>query len=160
MKIEGFDRSTEQCRLKVKRLRGEYKKIRDSNRSTGESRKYWKHFDVLDDILGSKPSTRPLIVVDTLADRDETVSDDQNVEGQSIDVEDKVGEREISSAERSSATVSLECGEDKQAVKKEIIAGKKKGKKGMSRDDRLENAIHTVMEKMKERQNKTDYIKK
>ena len=55
MKIEGFDRSTEQCRLKVKRLRGEYTKIRDSNRSTGESRKYWKHFDVLDDILGSKP---------------------------------------------------------------------------------------------------------
>ena len=83
--------------------------------------------------------------MDTLADRDETVSDDQNVEGQSIDVEDKdgdledddviVGEREISSAERSSATVSLECGEDKQAVRKEIIAGKKKGKKRMSRDD-------------------------
>ena len=46
-----------------------------------------------------------------------------------------VGEREIYSAEISSATVSLECVENKQAVKKEIIAGKKKGKKRMSRDD-------------------------
>ena len=64
MKIAGFDRSTEQCRLKVKKLRGEYK-IRDSNSSTGESRKYWKHFDALDAILGSK--SRPLIVVDMLA---------------------------------------------------------------------------------------------
>ena len=46
---------------------------------------------MLDAILGSKPFTKPLIVVDTLADnKDESISYDENGdEGQPIHVEHK-----------------------------------------------------------------------
>ena len=35
----GFDRTFDQCRLKVKILRGEYRKVKDGNNKTAEDRK-------------------------------------------------------------------------------------------------------------------------
>ena len=51
MKSAGFERSIEQCRVKIKKLKGEYKKIKDNNQSTGQGRKDWKHCDALNEIL-------------------------------------------------------------------------------------------------------------
>ena len=33
----GFDRTFDQCRVKVKKLRGEYRKVKDGNNKTGKS---------------------------------------------------------------------------------------------------------------------------
>ena len=163
MRSAGFDRSTEQCRLKVKKLRAEYKKIRDGNKKTGEDRKDWKHFDALDTILGSKPSTEPLIVVDTLAGHCDDVQpftvEDKGEDGEESD-EVVVGETEMLGTSQSSiSTANLDCVEDEKVdVKKERNIGKNKGKKRMSRDDRLENATDSVMTKMMEKQSKTDEL--
>ena len=67
MQIAGFDRTGQQCRDKMKKLRSEYRKIKDSNSRTGESRSKWKFFECMDAILGCKPSTRPPVVLDTLS---------------------------------------------------------------------------------------------
>ena len=48
--------------------------------------------------------------------------------------------------------------DEKVTVKKERNIGKNKGKKRMSRDDRLENSMDSVMTKMMERQSKTDEL--
>ena len=160
MRSAGFDRSTEQCRLKVNKLRAEYKKIRDGNKKTGEDRKDWKHFDALDAILGSKPSTEPLIVVDTLAGHCDDVQpftvEDEGEDGEESD-EVIVGETEMLGTSQSSiSTANLDCVEDEKVDVRNI--GKNKGKKRMSRDDRLENAMDSVMTKMMERQSKTDEL--
>ena len=42
MQLAGFDRTGQQCRDKMKKLRSEYRKIKDSNSRTGESRSKWK----------------------------------------------------------------------------------------------------------------------
>ena len=64
-----------------------------------------------------------------------------------------VGETEMLGTSQSSiSTANLDCAEDeKVTVKKERNIGKNKGKKRMSRDDRLENAMDSVMTKMMER---------
>ena len=61
----GFGRTYQQCRKKIKKLRMEYRKVKDGRNKTGEDRKEWEFFDGLDDILGTKPSTQPPIVIDT-----------------------------------------------------------------------------------------------
>ena len=56
----GFSRTLEQCRDKIKKLKGEYKKVHDKRETIGEGRYHeWEFFDALDNILGPKHSTEP-----------------------------------------------------------------------------------------------------
>ena len=64
----GFDRSGTQCRDKIKKLRAEYRKIKDKHGKTGTGRSSWKFFDDMDKILGHKPATCPPTVIDTSTD--------------------------------------------------------------------------------------------
>ena len=62
MKEAGYDRSADQCREKAKKVKGEYRKIKDKEGKIGTGRKF---FDVL------RPSTKPAITVDTLKDSED-----------------------------------------------------------------------------------------
>ncbi|XP_062409562.1 uncharacterized protein LOC134100403 [Sardina pilchardus] len=67
MREKGFERSSEQCRLKVKKLRQKYIQVRDALRKTGSSGKekdkfIW--FDEVDKILGTKPVVDPVDMVE------------------------------------------------------------------------------------------------
>ena len=45
----------------------DYKKIKDYHNETGRKRrKEWKFFEKMDEILGTKPATRPEVLIDTL----------------------------------------------------------------------------------------------
>ena len=80
----GFSRSLEQCREKIKKLKAEYKKVRDKRETTDEGRyPEWEYFDALDSILGPKHSTQPPTVVESLlhiGPNDET----QDMSGETI----------------------------------------------------------------------------
>ena len=57
---------TSNVEIKLKKLKGEYKKEKDRHEDTGEGRTTWEYFDAMDAILGHRPSTRPPIVIDSL----------------------------------------------------------------------------------------------
>ena len=59
-------KSREQCRSKVKKLRTEYKKIKESHNLTGRGKTDWKFYDCLNEILSTRPATRPPVVLETL----------------------------------------------------------------------------------------------
>ena len=69
-----------QCRDKIKKLKVEYKKIKDNNNETGRDRKTWRFYDCMNDILGNKPATRPTIVIDSLQQGVVPVDDTGDVE--------------------------------------------------------------------------------
>ena len=58
--------SGELCRGKVKKLRQEYKKIKDGHNQTGRGRTKWKFYDQINELLGNRPATRPPVVLETL----------------------------------------------------------------------------------------------
>ena len=64
--VYGVQRSAEQCREKIKKLKSEYRKVKDGHKVTGNKRNNWKFLESLDRILADKPSTKPPILVDTL----------------------------------------------------------------------------------------------
>ena len=64
----GVKKSGEQCRSKLKKLRTEYKKIKDNHNLTGRGRTEWKFYDCLNEILGTRPATPPPVVLETLDD--------------------------------------------------------------------------------------------
>ena len=65
MNAAGHQRSAEQCSSKIKKLKYEYRKIKDKHGKTGEGRKNWKFLEAVDDVLGHKPATQPPLVVES-----------------------------------------------------------------------------------------------
>lgn len=62
MEASRYQETGEQCNTKIKKLRFEYKKIKDKTR---EGLKCWKYFEAMDSILGHKPATQPPILVES-----------------------------------------------------------------------------------------------
>ncbi|CAH2318915.1 Hypothetical predicted protein [Pelobates cultripes] len=58
MAAEGFERTSGQCRAKLKKLKGQYKKIKDTNSRSGNSQSTWKWYDAMDAIYGHKPANQ------------------------------------------------------------------------------------------------------
>lgn len=63
LREKGFERSAAQCRIKAKKLRQEYIKVRDALNKTGSSGK--EKIDDLDKLLGTKPVVDPVDVVES-----------------------------------------------------------------------------------------------
>ncbi|XP_028426640.1 uncharacterized protein LOC114550216 isoform X2 [Perca flavescens] len=57
MAAHGFHRTSEQCRIKSKKLRSDYRRIRDRNSQGGVNRKSWRWFDVMDAIYGHRQAS-------------------------------------------------------------------------------------------------------
>ena len=62
---QGYKRSWQQCRSKIKNLKTQYRKVKDHNGGTGRGRTTCKFFKELDQILGHRPASTPAILVDT-----------------------------------------------------------------------------------------------
>ena len=93
MVAAGYDRNAVQCRDKIKKLRAEYRKIKDNNNQSGRSRKTMKYFDKLDEILGHKPATKPQYVLDTSDESPEAL-------GQSVSYSGDISESDTSPNEQ------------------------------------------------------------
>lgn len=61
----GIERTPVQCREKIKKLKAEYKQIKNHNNRSGRNRKTCKFLPQLDAILGHRPSTTPPVVLDS-----------------------------------------------------------------------------------------------
>ena len=156
----GFERTFDQCRIKVKKLRAEYRKVKDGNNKTGEDRKEWKYFEAIDDILGTRPSTKPEVLVDTLEDEKEEVIE-ENVH--KIDEDDESpGSSDPVEALCSSGPTSSEYSDcvvvEKRSVKKENTDRKKKGKKRPAKEERIENVMEVMVTKVLDSQRESDKL--
>lgn len=55
LRDKGIHRSGDQCREKIKKMKLEYRRIKDNNKTLRGGRT-WKFFDVMDRVLTSRPS--------------------------------------------------------------------------------------------------------
>lgn len=155
----GYERTAVQCREKIKKLRSEYKKIKDNNDETGRKRKGWRYYDAINDVLGCKPATQPPVLVDTLAE-DTLHVDGLNVElseippsiGSSsteIDIFDDVHVENTTGNETQDDIISEEP-QDNDAdatVVKPKVTNESKPKRKRTREDKFQKTIG-VLEKL------------
>jgi hypothetical protein len=62
---QGYNRDLDQCRNKIKNLKKEYRTVKDNNGETGRGRKTCKFYKELDEILGHRPASVPVSLLDT-----------------------------------------------------------------------------------------------
>ena len=65
-----YTRTFIQVREKIKQLKQAYKKGKDSNNRSGSNRKTFKYFESIDKILGDRPITRPVSILESNADEE------------------------------------------------------------------------------------------
>ena len=65
LRAAGFDRTAKQCKDKMNNLKQYYKDLKDGHNKSGHDRSNWPYSDLMDDVLGDRPSTRPRNVIDT-----------------------------------------------------------------------------------------------
>ena len=65
MKKEGYNRDWQQCKAKIKNLKGEYRAVKDHNNGSGRGRKTCKFFSELDAILGCRPASTPPVLLES-----------------------------------------------------------------------------------------------
>uniref|UniRef100_A0A671SJG3 Myb/SANT-like DNA-binding domain-containing protein n=1 Tax=Sinocyclocheilus anshuiensis TaxID=1608454 RepID=A0A671SJG3_9TELE len=53
----GYHRTYKQCRDKLKKLKSDYRSIKDHNSRSGSNRRSWKWFDQMDAIYGGRPTS-------------------------------------------------------------------------------------------------------
>ena len=66
MTDEGYVCTGVQCRNKIKKLKADYRKIKDNNNETGRQRRSTRIFEAMNEILGCRPATHPPVLLDTL----------------------------------------------------------------------------------------------
>jgi len=150
----GVHKSGEQCRTKVKKLRQEYKKIKDNNKGTGNGRIEWKYFNKLDNIFTSRPATHPPVLLETLKPVESSDSDVTDVEEQGdnaleqSDSKEDGNQSESGTASLSSTPVSPHSdGSIKGAGTEDIVKKDKAGIKGKKRKRSKGEVFEDVMTK-------------
>ncbi|XP_062523879.1 myb/SANT-like DNA-binding domain-containing protein 7 [Corticium candelabrum] len=91
MQEEGYNRSGTQCREKIKKLKTDYRKVKDNNNESGRARRSSRIFEAMDAILGHKPATCPPIVLESTnnpAHTDVTAVDSDASGSQGIELDD------------------------------------------------------------------------
>lgn len=148
----GFDRTFQQCRDKLKKLKSEYRKLKDKQGKTGEGkRKDWDYFDAMDAILGTKPATQPPVIVDTLQDTSDTQEDDIQEDVSGPD-HDEITEELASNISASNVSASEESSVPKSTPSPSPAAMKRSRK----RKEKAENSVAEMLQKVTEYQFATD----
>ena len=59
LQAAGCNRTSKQCKDKMKNLKQYYKDLLDGHNRSGHDRSNWPYYDLIDDVLVDRPSTRP-----------------------------------------------------------------------------------------------------
>lgn len=124
-KKKGIDKTAEQCRAKMKKLKVDYRRVKDKHNKTGESRSNWKFFDTMDAVLGHRPTTRPPVVLDTSEQ-----PDDYDEVGSEEDGEEDKGSTEQSDLHLEDARSLHALSPSSSSSIKDAQPSTMKGKKG------------------------------
>ena len=82
MNEKGYNRDWQQCKAKIKNLKGEYRAVKDHNNGTGRGRKTCKFFSELDEILGCRPASVPSVLLESCSTPDlQSVGDVEDGDG-------------------------------------------------------------------------------
>ncbi|XP_060788974.1 uncharacterized protein LOC132893838 [Neoarius graeffei] len=76
MSEHGYPRTVVQCQDKLKKLKSEYRQVKDHNGQSGASRKRWKWYDQMDAIYGHRPANQRDTGLDTAMPLLEAIDND------------------------------------------------------------------------------------
>lgn len=145
MEASGYQKTGEQCNTKIKKLRFEYKKIKDKKGKTGEGLKCWKYFEAMDSILGHKPATQPPVLVES---SHEGISDHSGLAEETTSVTNEI-EETTSSTTSDGEPISQPGTPVVEPVVQKVISHRKR-KKASDNFEKMEEFVSRIMKMQEE----------
>ena len=144
MEAAGYEKTADQCNSKIRKLKLEYRKIKDTRKKTGTGRKDWKYFEEMDAILGHKPATQPPVVVES-GEGAAASSDSPRPSHKSGEEDDEITPECLGDPKTDESESSRSCSETP-------VVEVKKGKKRKSSDkgEKMESVLEKVMKMQSE----------
>ena len=144
----------------MKKLKLEYRKIKDRNGKTGQGHCIWKFYKALNNILGNHPSTRLPTVIDTSANNSQIHSAEENQEElTSNEEQDDVKEENVLDSPPPSSsdtpTPTQPSSPAQNSSERSEIRAKRKRK---TRDKKITAAITSIVMEVIGAQQKSDQL--
>ena len=132
-------------------------KIKDRNGLTGRGRTKWKFFDVMNEILGNRPATRPPVVIDTTDEN--PMPADAMTEDPPVSDEEENGDHsgETTPTHRSSSAVSDSEADTSRSSTPVSSIGKKR-KRSQSKADMFEGLMTKLVKTMSDGLKESDRL--
>lgn len=158
MQKRGSAKTAEQCRAKMKKLKLEYRKIKDKHNQTGQGRKSWKFLESMDAVLGNRPATRPSEILDTSENQEEeqveALDEAEEEEGESFyDQSSSVNTVEESTSDDEAKQQSVPSS---SGIKAESSSGIKGKKRKRTKEEKIEAMLTTVVKEVVDAQQQSD----
>ncbi len=138
----------------MKKLKLDYRKVKDKHNQSGQNRSKWKFFDAMDAVLGHRPTTRPSVVLDTSEHPDEDElgeSDDEQHAEQTNLAMSTEGDTQPSCAPSPSSSSSTQP--SPSTVPKSSI---KRNKRKRTKDEKIEAIMTSVVKEVVNSQKESD----
>ena len=149
----GSDKTGEQCRAKIKKLKLEYRKEKDKHNKTGHGRSTWRFFDDLDAVLCNRPTSQPTVILDTSAPS--TIdSDVEQLEDVSDETEESHTTQEESMPNMPGDTSARTPSTPGEFEKPEVHPAK--GKRKQTKEDKVEAIMTSVVKEIVTVQKESD----
>ncbi|XP_071080642.1 eukaryotic translation initiation factor 3 subunit J-like [Haliotis cracherodii] len=87
MKIHGFEKNAAQCKIRMHTLKRTYWDCKKNQKISGTGRKVCRDYHLLNEILGQRPSTSPVKVVESMGRAQSLASDDTPDNSESDEME-------------------------------------------------------------------------
>ena len=152
MEAAGYHKTSEQCNSKIRKLKLEYRKIKDDRNKTGRGRKTWTFFDAMDSVLGHKPATQPPVLIQSGEVVEATDDTTKKGDEDEVDGEGKVGDSESgqSSLDGNEGSVTTSRPETPVVEEKKAAGGNKKRRRSNEKVNKMEYLVEKVIKMQEE----------
>ncbi|XP_065893269.1 zinc finger protein with KRAB and SCAN domains 2-like [Dysidea avara] len=157
MQKAGYERTLVQCRDKIKKLKGDYRKIKDGHKQTGNNRKKSnKFYEKMNEVMSAKHSVNPPFILDTSVVKSSIDDEVDEIPETDLEDENNVSENEPKEPSKDGdVTTALVAKEDEEDVKPKLAGSKRKKS---AKIDKMEKVIDKMCEKISSQQTESDRV--
>jgi hypothetical protein len=98
----------DQCQSKWKKLEQKYKDVKFHNSQTGNNRKEWEFYDLMEDVIGNNPKVVPVCTVSSMNDLQEETDAIDNHEDENQQDDDQGSKKKKKRKSRSTSAAVVE----------------------------------------------------
>ena len=145
MEVAGFTRSPDQIASKLKKLKHEYRRIKDDHNQTGRGRTSWRFFEAMDAVLGHKLAAQPSVVVESASAAVAVVEEDSNEDDSLL-----LQEEELSDSPCSSASLTETATSNQSACSSGSVTQRAMTEGNKSKNRKRTRPVNAKLSKMEE----------
>ncbi|XP_018365219.1 PREDICTED: uncharacterized protein LOC108770291 isoform X2 [Trachymyrmex cornetzi] len=152
LKERAYDVTGQQCKSKINRLKKTYKNVKDYNNKSGNNKRTWLYFEIMDEMFGQKPWVTPILTLDSsnrniLSPASSTSNNNSNISSNTYNEISSSPQSSKSSRKRQKVTQDTALEKLLAVMEENKEERKKMHNEAVERQDRMLNILEKIANK-------------